>query len=41
MEDSRRTLQQWKEILYVEEWEQFATEWRKKGYHFALFWWLI
>jgi hypothetical protein len=31
MEDSRRILQQGKEILYVEEWEQFATEWRKEA----------
>ncbi len=37
----RGALQQGKEILYVEEWEQFATEWRKKRYDFSLFWWLI
>ena len=37
----RGALQQGKEILYVEEWEQFATEWRKKRYDLSLFWWLI
>ena len=34
-------LEQEKELLYEEEWEELATEWRKKSYDFALFWWLI
>ena len=37
----RRALQQEKEILYEEEWEEFATQWSNKSYDFALFWWLI
>jgi len=34
-------LQQEKEILYEEEWGDFAAHWTKKSYDFALFWWLI
>ncbi len=37
----REALEQEKEVLYEEEWEEFATDWRKKSYDFALFWWLI
>lgn len=37
----REALQQGKEILYEEEWEEFAAVWREKSYDFALFWWLI
>ncbi len=37
----REALEQDKEILYEEEWEEFATSWSKKRYDFALFWWLI
>jgi hypothetical protein len=37
----REALEQEKEILYEEEWEGFATNWSKKSYDFALFWWLI
>ena len=34
-------LEQEKEILYEQEWGEFVTNWREKGYDFALFWWLI
>jgi hypothetical protein len=37
----REALEQEKEILYEQEWGEFATNWREKGYDFALFWWLI
>lgn len=37
----RVALQQKKEILYEEEWEEFTARWRKKRYDFALFWWLV
>jgi len=37
----REVLEQEEEILYEDEWEEFATSWSKKRYDFALFWWLI
>jgi hypothetical protein len=37
----REALEQEKEVLYEEEWGEFAAHWRKKSYDFALFWWLI
>ena len=37
----RAALQQENEILYEERWEEFATQWSRKSYAFALFWWLI
>ena len=37
----REALEQEKEVLYEDEWEEFAGHWRKKSYDFALFWWLI
>jgi len=37
----REALEQEKEVLYEDEWEEFAGHWGKKSYDFALFWWLI
>ena len=37
----REALEQGEEILYEEEWEELATNWSKRRYDFALFWWLI
>ena len=37
----REALEQEIEVLYEEEWGEFAALWNKKGYDFALFWWLI
>ncbi len=37
----REALEQEKEVLCEEEWEEFVTGWREKSYDFALFWWLI
>ena len=37
----REALEQEKEVLYEDEWEEFAGHWRKKSHDFALFWWLI
>jgi hypothetical protein len=37
----REALEQELEVLYEEEWGEFAVLWDKKGYDFALFWWLI
>lgn len=36
-----KALEQEEELLYEEEWQELATEWKKKSYDFALFWWLI
>lgn len=36
-----KALERNKELLYEEEWEELAAQWRKKSYDFALFWWLI
>jgi hypothetical protein len=33
--------EQGQEILYEQEWGEFAAHWRRKGYDCALFWWLI
>jgi hypothetical protein len=37
----REALEREREVLYEEEWEEFAGRWREKGYDLALFWWLI
>ena len=37
----REALEQEKEVLYEDEWDEFAGHWRKKSYDSALFWWLI
>ena len=37
----REALEQEIEVLYEEEWGEFAALWSKKSYDFALFWWLI
>ncbi len=37
----REALEQEKEVLYEEEWREFAAHWRTKSYDFALYWWLI
>ena len=37
----REALEQEKEVLCEEEWGELAAHWSKKGYDFALFWWLI
>jgi len=37
----REALEQEIEVLYEEEWAEFAALWSKKSYDFALFWWLI
>jgi hypothetical protein len=34
-------LEQEKEILYEDEWREFAADWKKKNYDFALYWWVI
>ena len=38
---THKALEQNHELLYEEEWQELATEWGKKSYDFALFWWLI
>ncbi len=37
----REALEQEIEVLYEEEWGEFAALWTKKSYAFALFWWLV
>jgi hypothetical protein len=37
----RKASEQEKEVLYEEEWGEFAAHWRTKSYDFALYWWLI
>jgi hypothetical protein len=34
-------LEQQKEILYEDEWREFAADWKMKYYDFALYWWVI
>ena len=34
-------LEQDKEILYEDEWREFAADWKTKNYDFALYWWVI
>src|SRR5919107_4020292 len=35
----RETLEHEKEILYEDEWIEFAADWKTKNYDFALYWW--
>ncbi len=37
----REALERQKEVLYEEEWGEFAAHWSKKSYDFALFWSLV